>query len=178
MPVMRLELPGLIGWAVRPWRSGDESDLVRHADNPAVARNLKDRFPSPYTRNDAREWISLCLKQTPATNFAITWNDAPAGGIGLTPGTDIFRRSAELGYWLGEPFWGRGVATAAVRAVTTWAFASLDLARIHAGVLEWNPASRRVLEKAGYVLEARLRRHVTKEGRTMDEFLYAKVREE
>lgn len=89
----------------------------------------------------------------------------------------MHRRSAEIGYWLGEPFWGRGIATAAVIAVTGYAFTRHDLVRLHAGVFEWNPASARVLEKAGYSLEGRLRKSVTKNGETIDQLLYATIRE-
>ena len=101
---------------------------------------------------------------------------AAVGGIGLDLRSDIFRRSAEIGYWLGEPFWGRGLTTEAVRAVTDYAFETFDLRRIDAGVFEWNRASMRVLEKAGYTCEARLRKSITKEGQTIDQLIYARVR--
>ena len=98
-----------------------------------------------------------------------------AGGIGLLPGEDIHILTAEIGYWLGEPFWGRGLATAAVSAFTAHAFANLGLRRVFARVLDWNPASARVLEKCGYVLEGRLRRGAIKDGKVVDELLYAKL---
>ena len=88
----------------------------------------------------------------------------------------MYRRSAEIGYWLAEPFWGQGIATRAVRALSDWAFASFDLVRIFAAVFETNPASARVLEKAGFALEGRLRQSITKNGRTFDELLYARLR--
>lgn len=163
---------------LRPWRRGDEASLARHANDRAVWRNLKDTFPHPYTLRDAEEWIARNLDAEWLANFAITVDDAAVGGIGIEPGTGVDRRSAEIGYWLAEPFWGRGIATAALKAVTEWAFSTYDLVRLHAGVYEWNPASARVLEKAGYTLEGRLRRSVTKDGVTMDKLLYAIVREE
>ncbi|MGH7406412.1 MAG: GNAT family N-acetyltransferase [Candidatus Methylomirabilales bacterium] len=98
------------------------------------------------------------------------------GRIGLDLQTDVHRRSAEIGFWLAEPYWGRGIATEAVRAMTDFAFATFDLCRIFAGVFEWDPASVRVLEKAGYAYEGRLRKSVTKDGQTIDAFLYAVVR--
>ena len=101
---------------------------------------------------------------------------AAVGGIGLEQRRDIFRRSAEIGYWLGEPFWGRGITTQALRAVTEYAFKTFDLRRIDAGVFEWNRASMRVLEKAGYLCEARLKKSITKEGRTIDQWVYAMTR--
>jgi RimJ/RimL family protein N-acetyltransferase len=162
---------------VRPWRAGDEESLVRHANNYKIWRNVRDRFPHPYTMDDALAWIEFASSEKPVTNFAIVVEGAAAGGVGLMMQTDIYRRSAEIGYWLGEDFWGRGIVSEAVGALSEWAFASFDLSRIYAGVLEWNPASMRVLEKAGYQFEARLRKAVTKEGVTMDDFIYALVRD-
>jgi len=152
---------------LRPWRRGDESSLVLHANNESVWLNLRDRFPHPYTGKDADEWIAHAGAQAPVLNFAIAVDGAAVGGIGLTLGTDVYRRSAEVGYWLGQPFWGRGIATEALRAVTDYAFRTLDICRLEAGVFDWNPASARVLEKAGYVLEGRSRLAVTKAGRTV-----------
>jgi [ribosomal protein S5]-alanine N-acetyltransferase len=162
--------------AIRSWRAGDEDALVCHADDREVWINLRDRFPHPYTAADAHAWLRLVAETTPETNFAIAVDGEAIGGVGITLNGDVHRRSAEIGYWLGKRFWGRGIATEVVRAMTDWAFARFDLCRLHAGVFEWNPASARVLEKAGYVLEGRLRRSVTKDGRTIDQFLYAVVR--
>jgi RimJ/RimL family protein N-acetyltransferase len=162
---------------VRSWKREDEEALSRYADNRRIWINLRDRFPHPYRRQDARRWLAQVLGARPETSFAIDVGHEAIGGIGYTIQEDVHYRSAELGYWLGEPFWGRGIATAAVRAVTERAFASHDLSRIYATVFEWNPASARVLEKAGYALEGRLRRSVTKDGRTIDQLLYAVVRE-
>jgi RimJ/RimL family protein N-acetyltransferase len=161
---------------IRPWREGDEGSLVAHANNYNIWRNLRNRFPHPYTMEDAREWIRLTGEESPRTNFAIVVDGEAAGGIGLILKGDIYRCSAEIGYWLGETFWGRGVVTEAVRTLTRWAFDNFNLSRIYAGVLEWNPASMRVLEKAGYQFEARLRNAVVKENQVMDEFIYSVVR--
>jgi len=109
-------------------------------------------------------------------DFAVVVDGAAVGGISLEPGEDVFRRSAEIGYWLGEPFWGRGIATEAVRAVSDYAFATFDVCRLEAGVFSWNAASARVLEKAGYVLEGRCRQAVVKDGRLGDRLLYALLR--
>lgn len=162
---------------VRSWRWGDEPSLVRHANNRKVWMNLRDRFPHPYTLQDAEQWLRLVHAAVPEANFAIAVDGLAAGGIGFALQEDVHRRSAEIGYWLGEEFWGRGIMTEAVRAVTAHAFATYDLCRIYAGVFEWNPASMRLLEKAGYSCEGRLRKSVTKDGKTLDQFLYAVIRE-
>jgi RimJ/RimL family protein N-acetyltransferase len=161
---------------LRPWLTGDEESLVLHANNRLVWRNLRDAFPHPYTIADARQWIQIANPSPPITNFAIIVEGAAVGGIGVVLKDDVFRRSAEIGYWLGEEFWGRGIVTEAVREVTEYAFTTFDLCRIYAGVFEWNPASMRVLEKAGYEFECRMRKSVTKDGETVDEFIYAVVR--
>jgi [ribosomal protein S5]-alanine N-acetyltransferase len=163
---------------LRQWRRGDETSLVHHANNYNIWRNVRDRFPHPYTIEDAVAWIEHSSAEFPPSNFAIVVDGQAVGGIGLIFGEDILRRSAELGYWLGEEYWGRGIVADAVRGMTEWAFESFDICRIWAGVLEQNPASMRVLEKAGFTFEARMRKAVTKEGRTMDDFIYALIREE
>ena len=162
---------------IRSFRPGDDASLALHANNRKVWINLRDRFPHPYTLLDARMWIKTASEAQPETHFAIAVDGDAVGGAGFTVNDDVFRRSAEIGYWLGEEYWGRGIATATLKALTDYAFAHHDLCRIFAGVFEWNAASGRVLEKAGYVLEARLRRCVTKDGKTVDELLYATTRE-
>ena len=171
---MELELPG---GRVRSWRVGDESALARHADNRKIWLNVRDRFPHPYTLADAEAWVAQAALAAPETQFAIEVNGEAAGGIGLFLQQDVERYSAEIGYWLGEPYWGRGVATAAVRRFTDFAFATFELCRIYANVFAWNPASCRVLEKAGYRLEGRLHCAAAKDGRMVDGLLYASVRE-
>ncbi|HEV8474320.1 MAG TPA: GNAT family protein [Methylomirabilota bacterium] len=162
---------------LRRWRAGDEASLVRHANNRNVWRNLS-RLPHPYTAADADAWICRASAQTTVTDFAIVVDGAAVGGIGVERGHDVFYRSAEIGYWLGEAYWGRGIATEALRAVTEYAFESFNLCRLEAGVFEWNGASMRVLEKAGYALEGRRRRAITKDGLTVDRLVYALVRDD
>jgi len=161
---------------LRPWHKGDEVSLARYANNRNVSRNLRDRFPFPYTAADAEEWIGLTAGKTPTQHFAIVVDGSGVGGIAAEPGEGERRRSAEVGYWLGEPFWGRGIATEALRAVTDYAFATFDVIRLEAGVFGWNPASARVLEKVGYTLEGRMRQAVVKDGRVGDRLLYALLR--
>ena len=164
-------------YRMRPWRVGDEESLARYANNRNVSINLRDSFPHPYTVEDAAAWVQLQKDRNPVQNFAIATADEAIGGIGIKLQEDVHRGSAEIGYWLGEPFWGRGIATRALRALTEYAFANFGLVRLYATVFEWNPASARVLEKAGFTCEARLRKSVIKNGQVIDEFLYALVRE-
>lgn len=168
---MELRLPSCI---LRPWRVEDLDSLVRHADNPNVSAHLRDRFPSPYTRADG---IAFLGGDHPH-DLAIEVDGAAVGGIGLRLGEDVHRRSAEIGYWLGEPYWGRGIVTEAVGAVTRWAIKEHGLLRVEAHVFANNPASARVLEENGYVLEGRLRRAVVKRGEILDALVYAFVVED
>jgi len=137
---------------------------------------LRDHFPYPYTDEDARDWLASIVRREPENNFAIDVAGEAVGGIGFTVQPDVGRRSAEIGYWLGEKFWGRGIATDALIAMTDHAFANYDICRIYAYVFGWNGASARVLEKAGYTLEGRLRKSVTKDGQTIDNLIYAIIR--
>ena len=164
-------------WKLRPWQPGDVDALVKYANNYAIWRNLPDTFPHPYTETDAREWSQRPNQGEPLTNLAIATADEAIGSIGLTLQDDVHFRSGEVGYWLGEPFWGQGIATRALRTFSEYAFANFDLVRLYAIVFEWNPASARVLEKAGFTFEARMRNGANKAGSTVDEFLYALVRE-
>ncbi|MCC6751564.1 MAG: GNAT family N-acetyltransferase [Deltaproteobacteria bacterium] len=168
------------GVLIRSYAATDLSALVRLADDRRIWQHLRNRFPHPYTEADGLAWLALAEAMRPETHFALALepDEELVGGIGLILGADVYVQSAELGYWLGEPYWGRGIATRAVRAICDWAFATFELERIHAGVFDWNPASARVLEKAGFTLEARLRRHVTKGGRVGDELVFARLRSE
>ncbi|MFA7249774.1 MAG: GNAT family N-acetyltransferase [Dehalococcoidia bacterium] len=161
---------------LRPWRDEDAPALAGHANNRNVSRNLRDHFPYPYTDADAREFLARRVSQAIPENLAIEAGGGAAGGIALRSGQDVNRGTAEIGYWLAEPHWGRGIMTEAARAITAYGIERLSLRRIEAGVFERNLASARVLEKAGYVLEGRLRRAVIKDGEVMDTLVYAYVR--
>jgi RimJ/RimL family protein N-acetyltransferase len=163
-------------WHLRPYREGDLPALLKYADSANVVRHLRDRFPHPYTAADGRRWIAQKSGEHPVTSLVIATPEELIGGIGLELRDDVYRRSAEIGYWLGEPFWGQGIMVAAVNAVVEYAFAELDLVRIHAGVFATNARSARVLEKAGFELEGRLRNAVCKHGELIDELVYARLR--
>jgi len=159
--------------AVRSWHPGDVDSLTVHANNRHVAINLRDRFPSPYTRRDGREFIKMARRMKPESFFAIAVGGEAVGGIGFVPGHDVERVSSEIGYWLGEAFWGRGIVTDALIAVTRYAIDTHGFTRLFALPFAHNQASCRVLEKAGYVLEGRLRNSAIKEGKLVDQLQYA-----
>lgn len=170
---MRLELGNCV---IRPWRLDDARALSEGANNRNVWLCVRDRMPHPYTLCDAEAYLRLAAEVDPAESFCIEVEGKAAGAIGLHPKTDVHRRTAELGYWLAEPFWGRGIATAAVRAFVANGFGSLPLDRIFAEVNSNNLASARVLEKAGFEYEGRLRKNVIKDGQVLDSLLYASLR--
>ncbi|TQF14398.1 GNAT family N-acetyltransferase [Myxococcus llanfairpwllgwyngyllgogerychwyrndrobwllllantysiliogogogochensis] len=161
---------------LRPWRRGDEASLVQHANNREVWRNLRDRFPHPYTAEDAAGWVSYAGAVLPPTDFAIEVDGAAVGSMGLIPGKDVERYSAEVGYWLGQSLWGRGIASSALDAFSSWTFANTDLLRLFALPFADNVASCRVLEKAGFQREGLLRRSAVKDGTVHDQALYARLR--
>ena len=160
---------------IRPWRTADAPSLVKHANNPTIARQLRDRFPHPYTPADARRFIDSVVAVRPVTTFAIEVDGEAVGGIGFSPGTDVERYSAEIGYWLAEPFWGRGIATEALRVVSEYAFTRCNVLRLFALPFADNARSTRVLEKAGYTREAVLRCSSVKGGLPRDQALYALI---
>ena len=161
---------------LRPWRNGDEESLVKYGNNRSVSKNLRDRFQHPYTLADAENWIKIAIQGRPGSVFAIEMDSHAVGGVGLLFGDDIFRRTAELGYWLGEPYWGKGIVTEAVKLITEHAFKSFELERIFAGVFSTNPASARVLEKAGYQFEGKQQKSVFKDGQVLDQLIYVSLR--
>jgi RimJ/RimL family protein N-acetyltransferase len=177
-----VEIPlALDGYSLRPYRDEDAVALSQLADDREVSRYLRDRFPHPYTLEDAREWIARARAETasPRLTFAISGAATTMlGGIGLDRQGDVYRHSAELGYWLGRPHWGRGVATAAVVAICRYGFERVGLERVHACVFEPNTASCRVLEKAGFRLEGRRRKAVRKDDELYDELMYGLLPEE
>ena len=170
---MRLECGACI---VREWQRDDEASLIRCANNRNVWRNLTDRFPSPYTQAEARAWLRSLTSEAKPTHWAIEVDTTAVGGIGVDLYDGADRKSAHFGYWLAEPYWGRGIMTAAVGATAEYALSHFGLVRLEAPVFEWNPASMRVLEKCGFVRERVLRRSAFKEGRLIDQILYTLAR--
>ena len=130
---------------IRDWVAEDAPSIVIHADNPKVAMNLRDGFPSPYGPADAEAFLAMVEEQNPRTYFAIARADEVVGSIGYSMGKDVYRFTAELGYWLAEPYWNRGIATEAITLLVDWVFRHEKINRIHAGVYGNNHASMRVL---------------------------------
>lgn len=161
--------------AVRDWKRGDEPSIVRHANNRNVWLGLRDIFPHPYTTADARSWVGIAMSILYGQVFAIEVGGFAVGGIGLRPDEDVNRFNAEIGFWLGEEYWGRGITTEAVAAMTEFGFEENGYNRIYAAVFDGNVAPVRVLEKAGYTLEGHLRGSAFKNNHFIDQLLYARV---
>jgi len=174
-----MQVPLLIrdGYRLRPWQSGDASSLVKHANNHRVARNLRDAFPYPYTLRDAQHWLECAVENREDLILAVEVNGEAAGGIGIHHMKDVYRYNGEIGYWLSEYYWGKGIMTDAVGALVEYAFSHTRWVRIFATIFENNQASMKVLEKNGFELEAIHKRTVMKEGVMMDEYLYALLKE-
>jgi [ribosomal protein S5]-alanine N-acetyltransferase len=168
----------LANCSIRDYRDDDLDRLVRLGNNPKIWKQVRDRFPNPYTRDAGEAFIAKVKGEDPRVSFAIAVDDLYAGGIGVTLGSDIHARSAEVGYWLGEEYWGRGIAAEALGAFTLWAFAQYDLIRMWASVFTYNPGSARVLEKAGFKLEATFRQAAVKLGVVCDEWHFGRIRGE
>jgi len=165
-------------YRMRPWRPEDAPALVKHANNPKVARNLRDGFPYPYTLTDARRWLEMVGDNRSDLILAIEIDGEAAGGIGIHAGKDVYRYNGEIGYWLSEQHWGKGIMSGAVASLVDHAFLKTLWLRIFATIFQNNPPSMRVLEKCGFSREAIHKNTVMKEGRLMDEHLYALLKEQ
>ena len=161
---------------LRPLRLSDAVRLAELANNEKISRNLRDGFPHPYTQADAESFLGKFTNQDPVTFFGIDYHDEYVGNIALVPGQDIYRKSAEIGYFIGEPYWNKGIVSKAVNLITDYGFNQLNILRIHTGVFEYNTASQKVLEKCGFVKEGIFRKSVFKQGRLWDEIRYSKLK--
>ena len=160
---------------LREWRREDAGDVARYADNEKIARNLRDVFPHPYALADARDFVDICITGDPEMSLfrAIEVDGRAVGSIALCRGSDVYQKTAELGYWLAEDYWGRGIMTRAVKRLCKEGFSRWDIQRIYAEPFSHNAGSRRVLEKAGFTLEGIMRCGVCKRGRIFDSCMYA-----
>ena len=158
---------------LRPWTMDDLDSLVKYGDNPNIAKNMTDLFPNPYTREKGKAVIEMATRQLPYGILAIEVENQAAGGIGIHPQEDIHRKNAEMGYWLGEPYWGKGIITRAIIQMAEYGFQNFPIDRIFARPFGTNIASQRALEKAGFKLEARFEKTLIKNGVYEDELIYA-----
>ena len=158
---------------LRPWRINDVESLVENANNANIAKFMTDMFPHPYLKSNAESFISFATKDDPVHIFAIEVDGKAVGGIGIHQQTDVMRKNAELGYWLGQNYWGKGIITRAVQQMVDFGFKTFDITRIYARPYHTNIASQRVLEKAGFTLEAKFEKTIFKDGEFLDELVYA-----
>ena len=162
---------------LRQWRKSDVGSMVKHANNYNVAKWLTNQFPYPYAAEDAEDYLNLIENDNPTKVFAIEVYGDAVGSIGVFPQSDIHEKSAEIGYWLSEQYWGNGIMLKAIQEIVNYGFKTFDIVRIYARPFSTNKGSQRVLEKAGFKLEAILKRALYKNNEYMDEMIYVKFRE-
>ena len=170
---MNIQTPHAI---LRSWKTGDAESLTRYANNPRIASSMRDGFPSPYTRDDADRFIATAGELNKSLFLAIEVDGQAAGGIGVHCLDDVYQHTAEIGYWLAESFWGRGIITDAVRAIVPVAFEFYPIRRLQAGVFSNNLASMRVLEIIGFIREAIHSQAITKNSQVLDEVMYVRFK--
>lgn len=158
---------------LRSWQITDLDNLVKYANNWNIAKYLTDKFPFPYTESDGRSFIDYANNGDRHQIFAIEVNNEAVGGIGIHLQDDVFRKNAEIGYWLAELFWNKGIMSKAISKTVQFAFDNFDIERIYARPFGTNIASQKCLEKCGFTLEAKLDKTLFKDGRYLDEMIYA-----
>lgn len=162
-----------MNFILRPWTVDDVDSLVKYGNNKAIARFMTNQFPHPYTAENAKAFIKFATQNDPTPIFAIDIAGEAVGGVGLHPQSDIHLKNAELGYWLGAPFWGRGIITEAIKQMITFGFRTYEINRIFARPFGTNIASQKALEKAGFILEGHFEKTLYKNGEYLDELVYA-----
>ncbi len=165
-----------MNFTLRKWNETDINSLVKYANNRNIAKWLTNGFPHPYTLEDGKAYLAMIANDNPTKVFAIEANGEAVGSIGIFPQSDIHEKSAEIGYWLAEEYWGQGIMTKAIREIVEYGFRTFDIVRIFARPFSTNLKSQRVLEKAGFTFEARLKSALFKNGELMDEIIYAKLK--
>ena len=162
----------------RKWQKGDEEELVVQADNKKIFDNVRDLFPHPYTLNEAKRWIKYNSNIDPTENMVILVDGKVAGGIGTRKMEDVYRKNIEVGYFLGQDYWGKGIMTIALQKFVEYIFNTFDVARIFAPVFDYNIASQRVLEKAGFRKESYHFKSIFKNNKFHNEVIYALLKED
>jgi len=162
---------------LREWRHSDAASLAENANNINIWNNVRDYFPHPYSEEDGNQFIELCLnKPKPATDFAIIVDEKAVGGIGIVLQNDVERIGGEIGYWLGEKYWNRGIMTEVVKKMVTYSFTNFPLQKIYAPIFDFNIASQKVLQKAGFEREAILKQAAIKNGKIIDLHYYSLIK--
>lgn len=165
------------GFILRSWRNSDAKDLSKNANSKNIWKNMHDEFPFPYTLEEAKKYLKERVKGLKLkTSLAIVVRGEVVGGIGFRPEKDEYRKTADVGYWISEKMWGKGIMTKALKLITKYAFKEFNLCRLEAYVFPWNKSSQRVLEKAGYKREAILKKREIKNKKIYDQILYSKVK--
>jgi len=163
---------------LREWRLSDKRMLAENANNINIWNNVRDYFPHPYTEDDAEQFIRMVMdKPKPPTDYAIEIDGQAVGGIGVVPQTDVHKITIEIGYWLGEKYWNRGIMTNAVKQMVEYTFENFPVTKIFAPIFDFNISSMRVLEKAGFIREAVLKNSAIKNGKTIDLYYYGFIKE-
>ena len=171
---MKTKITANSGFKLRKWSEADLDILVKYANNPNIAKWLTNKFPHPYTHEDGKAFLSMIADDDPVKVFAIEVNGEAVGSIGIFPQTDVHEKNAEMGYWLAEEYWGKGITPKAILEIAAYGFQTFDIIQIFARPFSTNLKSQRVLEKAGFVFEARIKNALFKNGEFMDEMIYVK----
>ncbi len=161
---------------LRPWRAEDAPAIAKHANNRKIADNMRDGFPYPYLLKDAQAWLSMALHEPRHLFLAIEVNGEAAGGIGMMFKENVYRLSAETGYWLGEEHWKKGITSEAIRKLSDHVFSATDIIRIYAEIFSPNVPSMKTISKAGFHLEAINRNALVKNGVIMDQHVYCRLK--
>jgi RimJ/RimL family protein N-acetyltransferase len=160
---------------LREWKKSDAEGLAKIANNKKIWDNVRDRLPYPYTKKDAKEWLALVKSQKTVTTFCVEVDGEMVGSIGFTLREDVYRKNAEIGYFVGQEFWGKGIATEAIRQIVEYIQKNFDVIRIYAEVFEYNKASMRALEKNGFYLESIRKKGAIKNDMIIDDYVWVKL---
>ena len=160
---------------LREFLYGDAPGLVKNGNNAKIARNQRDSYPNPYTMEYARHWIQYIKQHHADTRFVIATPDEAIGEIGFIIQPDVHCHSGEIAYWVGEEYWGQGIATTALNYVINYAFQEKGLKRLYADIMEYNHASQRVLQKCGFQLDGVMRKHIFKHGKFYDQLVFSRL---
>ncbi|HEX9251637.1 MAG TPA: GNAT family protein [Ignavibacteriaceae bacterium] len=165
-------------YQIREFQLNDADAIVNNANNIEVSRFMRDSFPYPYTKENAVQWINFVKKNYSNLSFAISDESEVIGGIGAVPQTDVHRFSAEVGFWLGQLHWNKGIISKALPVFCNYLFTNFNFNRLFANVFEGNEASKKVLEKTGFILEGTLRKSVFKGNKFVDHHIYGLLKED